>query len=345
MNTAILKNTNIEVCRVTAPLAPEAAWEVESLLLQVFEYGDYSFRSALLGRYHKTLNCTFFLAKHKGKTIAAAGCLYARKNPTISIVGPVGVSSKYRRNGIGTKLVTSLIKHLELRGCRAVYLGVLDDNPAVNFFRGLGFRKYQGVVMRLLLCPKTQFEQDYFGQCAEVKIRRVDWGDFPPIPALASFPCLMYTVDFRRSIFSSRYVEPARFLTMFPEMMSTFTKYGGFANVLATVTSENVVGLAHISRLPGKTQQHIAELDFFVHDNFVEHAERLVSATMQESSSLPIDRVNCYFLHCDKIKKDIVEKLGGIWIATLPGNALVQGKYEDVLVYQLRGDMNVVCQK
>jgi len=141
LNTAILKNTNIEVCRVTAPAAPEAAWEVESLLLKIFEYGDYSFRSALLGEYSKTLNCTFFLAKHKGKMIGAAGCLYTHKNPAIAIVGPVGVTAEYRGNGIGTKLVTSLIKHLELRGCRAVYLGVLDDNPAVNFFRGLGFRK------------------------------------------------------------------------------------------------------------------------------------------------------------------------------------------------------------
>lgn len=339
LKTSCIANADIEVCRVTAPLAPEAAWEVESLLLKIFEYGDYSFRSALSGEYSKTLNCTFFLAKYKGNLVGTAGCLYAHKNPTIAIVGPVGVAAKYRRNGIGTKLMASLINHLKLQGCMAVYLGVLPGTPAASLYETLGFEKYKGIAMRLLLCPKAQFEEGYFGKCANVKIQRVAWGDFPGIQALVSFPCHMYTVDLRRGIFSSKYVEPTKFLSVFPEMMRAFARDGGFANVLVAHQKENVVGFAHISRLSGKGQQHIAELDFYVHDNFIEQAELLVRRTVKESTCLSIDRVNCYCLGCDKTKLNIIETLGGTQVAALPENVLLHGIYEDVLVYQLKGNM------
>jgi GNAT superfamily N-acetyltransferase len=98
-------------------LKTQAAWEVECLLLKIFEYGDYSFHSALLGEYSQTLNCTFFLAKHKGNIVGAAGCLYSHMNPAVVIIGPVGVAAEYRRNGIGRKLVTSIVEHLRGRPC------------------------------------------------------------------------------------------------------------------------------------------------------------------------------------------------------------------------------------
>jgi hypothetical protein len=84
-NTIRLTSVDVEICRVTAPLEVEAAWEAESLLLKILEYGDYSFRSALLGEYSRTLNCTFFLAKHQGDLVGAAGCMYSHKNPAVAI--------------------------------------------------------------------------------------------------------------------------------------------------------------------------------------------------------------------------------------------------------------------
>ncbi|MCX5638673.1 MAG: GNAT family N-acetyltransferase [Planctomycetota bacterium] len=337
MNPSRLTTADIELCQVTAPLSPEATWEIESLLLKIFEYGDYSFRSALSGEYSKTLNCTFFLAKYRGEIVGAAGCLYAHKNPAIAIVGPVGVAAEYRGIGIGKKLMLSLIRHLKLENCMAGYLGVSPTNSTASFFSSLGFEKYKGIVMRLLLCPQAQFEQNYFGKSADTKIRRAAWGDFPGIQGLVSFPCLMYTIDLQRSIFSSKYVEPARFLSVFPEMMRAFARQGGFANVLVAQHKENVVGLAQIRKLPGQAQRHIGELDFYVHDNFVEKAESLVRATLQESTLLSVQIVNFYCLGCDRIKRDVIEALGGIHIATLPENILLYGKYEDVLVYQLKG--------
>jgi len=328
-----LEVENIDIHKVTAPLQPQMAWQVESLLVRIFEFGDYSFRSALKGEYSEKLNCTFFLAKRKDNIIGVAACLYAHKNPSVAVVGPVGILPEYRRSGIGTKLVTSLVNHLKSAGCMAAYLGVSEKNPAVNLYQKLGFKKYKGIVMRLLL--EDKFEQHYFSRHSDIKIRRTGWGDFPAILALASFPGGIYTFDFRRSIFSSKYVEPARFLSIFPEMMRDFARYGGFANVLTSKKEENVVGIAHIHKLPGKPQQHIAELDFYMHDNFIEWAKTLVQQTIEESESLFINGINCYCLACDSNKRETLISLGFRQIAVLPESVCINGNYYDVLIYHL----------
>jgi GNAT superfamily N-acetyltransferase len=333
-DTNQLTSIDVEISHATAPLESDVAWEVEALLLKILEYGDYSFHSALLGEYSQTLNCMFFLAKHNGNLVGAAGCLYSHKNPAVAIIGPVGVAAEYRRNGIGRKLVTSIIAHLRDQYCMAVYLGVSAGTPATYLYSSLGFKRYKGIVMRLLLCPEEEFTNIYFGKYPDVKIRRVVWGDFPGIQALATFPCRMYTCDFRRGVFSSRYIEPIRFLPVFPEMMRAFARSGGLANVLVAGGKENIVGIAHMSRLSGQAQRHIAEIDFYVHDNFVDQTEHLISTTMEESGNLSINRINCYCLGCDRLKRDIIDKLGGRQVAVLPGNIFVSGKYEDVLVYQ-----------
>jgi GNAT superfamily N-acetyltransferase len=333
-NTTQLTNVDIEICQATAPLEAGAAWEVESLLLKILEYGDYSFHSALLGEYSQTLNCTFFLAKHKGNLVGAAGCLYSHRNLAVAIIGPVGVAAEYRRNGIGRQLVTSIVEHLRGRHCMAVYLGVSAGTPATYLYSSLGFKRYKGIVMRLLLCPEEEFTNAYFGKCPDVKVRRAVWGDFPGIQALATFPCRMYTCDFRRGVFSSKYIEPIRFLPIFPDMMRAFARSGGLANVLVAGSKENIVGIAHMSRLPGQAQRYIAEIDFYVHDNFVDQTEHLVRSTMEGFRDQSINRINCYCLGCDHLKRNIIDKLEGRQVAVLPGNIFVSGKYEDVLVYQ-----------
>lgn len=330
---------DVDFFSVTAPLGREAAWEIESFLLKIFEYGDYSFRSALSGEYSKTLNCTVFAAKHKGALIGAAGCLYGRLNPAVAIVGPVGVAAEHRRNGIGRRLVESLIEHLKTRGCMAAYLGVSRDNPAGRLYEAIGFKKYHGIVMRYPMCPEGLFEREYFGKCADVKIRRAAWGDFPGFQSLISFPCRMFTVDFRRGIFSSKYVEPTRFLSVFPEMMKASAINGGFTNVLAAGSEERVVGYANVNRLAGKARRHVVELDFYVHDNFIEHAELLVDTTVKEAIPSTARQLNCYCLDCDKIKRSVIESLGGVEAAAPAENAVLDGVYHDILVYKLKGDL------
>ena len=341
LNTTTLQESDIRFRCFTAPLLPGIVRETESLLLQIFEYGDYSFRSALSGEYSQTLACVFFTAEHKGKTIGAAGCLYAHENPAVSILGPVGVADGYRGKGIGTGLVGCVVDFLKERGGEAIYLGVLRTSRAVNLYRRLGFEKYTGIVMRRLFCSAQKFEKNCFGRTNNVKIRRAVHGDLPQILALASFPCSIYTFDFRRSIFSSKYIEPVRFLSLFGEIVEGYIKQG-FANVLVCGRPERVVGVAYVSVPANEARKHIAELDFYIHDNFIDWAETLVSTTIKESVNLSIDKINCYCPACDHIKQNVLLSLGAEKIAVLPDNIRLNDNYIDVHIYELKGHSGAV---
>jgi len=312
----------------------EAAWEVEALLLNVFEYGDYSLRSALSGAYSEHLDYILCLARADGVLIGAGAALCGRRNPTVALLGPVGVLDSHRRRGIGTAIVKSLIDDLRGRGCETVYLGVSSGHPALKLYERLGFVTYSGIVRRLSLCPSAAWEQKYFSPCARVGVRRADWGDFPGMQALLCYPGSMRTVDLSRGIFSSRYVKPARFLGLFPEIVKTCQQRGGFADVLVTQAAQSVVGFAHVCRLRGEVQRHIAQLEFYVHDSFMDQGRRLVHAMILQARSLHVGRLRCALLSGDSLKRRTVEDLGGACIASLAASACIGGTFEDVLIYE-----------
>lgn len=319
---------------VTAPLAPEPAWEVEAHLLRIFEYADYSLRAALSGAYAPDLECVFSMARAKGVLTGAAGALYGRQNPAVAILGPVGVREADRRRGIGTAMVAPLLDVLGTRGCEAVYLGVSLENPAGRLYRRLGFARYRGIVHRRLLRGQADWEQTHFAPSARVGVRRAHWGDFPGVQALLSCPGLMLTVDATQGIFSSRYVEPARFLGLFPTVMTTCRRQGGLANVLVSTPRQSVVGFAYVYRLFGAAQQHIAQLEFYLHDNFLDHAELLARATTCEAATLPVRRFRCLCLRGDNLRRRAVERLGGLPVATLPESTCIDERLEDTVIYE-----------
>jgi len=323
-----------EICRVQAPVPPALAWEIESLLLRIFEYGDYSLRSALSGAYSETLTCVFLVARKQGRVIAATACLHRGKNPCVAVIGPVGVASEYRRRGIGTRLVAGTIEYLRQQGAQAVYLSVSRRNPAAEFYKKLGFRPYHGIVMRRLLCTSGDFDRSYFRGHNLMRIRAAVWGDMPGVSALAVFPGSMYTFDLCRGLLSSKYIKPERFLSVFPEMMSMLTKQDGVANVVVVGSCENVVGIAHIRRAAGKAQHHIAEIDFYLHDNFIEQAEHLVRITLTQSASLSAKKVYFRCLACDAIKRTVIKALGARQIGVLAANVRINRRFEDILIYE-----------
>ena len=327
--------TKTSFVQVTAPLPCDLAWEVESLLLKVFEYGDYSFRSALTGRYSETLDCVFTLARRAGALAGVAGCLYAHANPAIALLGPVAVAQEYRRNGLGTTLVRSAVDYLKTKNCAAVYLGVSKGNPAVHLYEAAGFRPYRGIVMRLLPFGEGQVRDLGFGGGSDVSIRPVTWGDFPAVQALAVWPARMYTFDLPRGIFSSRYCEPSRFLSVFPDMMRAFARTGGGAHVLRAGERHDVVGIAWMRRLPAQAQQHVAEFDLFVCDDFLAQATPLARTTLQLRDSLSVRQIYCACVSGDHLKREILEQLGARPVASLPGQVCLKGESMDVVLYRI----------
>lgn len=326
---------NVVVSMVVAPLSYDFAWQVESFLLEIFEYGDYSFRAALRGEYSETLSCVFFLAKDGERIVGTAGCLYAVNDPRIAILGPVGVAKDFRRNGLGTRLVDHVISYLDERGSNVIYLGVSHSNPAVNLYHRLGFTRYHGIVMRRMLNGDSALEDYYKEHGQEVNIRPAAWGDFPKIQALACYPCRIKTFDLAGGIFSSRYAEPMRFLSVFPSIMKSITKQGGVINVLTAGPEESIVGIAHIIKYRPKPQQHMGILDFYIHDAFLDRVPKLLSKTIQDAGSLSVTNVSFSCVSTDQIKSNIMARLGARRVSVLPHSVYLSGSIEDILTYYL----------
>jgi ribosomal protein S18 acetylase RimI-like enzyme len=320
--------------QVEAPLGAGPAWDVESFLLRIFEYGDYSFRSALRGAYSDDLGCTFFLARREGRLIGAAGSLYAREVPGVAIVGPVAVAPEYRRMGVAGALLDQLMADLGRRGCLGAYLGVSPTNPARSLYEKLGFRPHAGVVMRRLFCSDRQFEENRFGRHGDAHIRPCDWADFAGVMCLLTCRCSMYTADYRQGIFSTRYAPPHRFLPVFPAVMNALSRFGGSAHVLVTDNHGSIAGWSQLVRNPGPARRHAADLDLFVHDSFLHKAESLVRRTVESAGPLGVRRITCCCLACDSVKRRIIENVGARPVGQLTGAARIGDCLEDAIVYE-----------
>jgi len=77
--------------QIIPPVSADTAWEIESFLLKIFEYGDYSFRSMLRGEYALTLGSCCFAALHQEKIVGVVVCLYPRQNPLAALLGLTGI--------------------------------------------------------------------------------------------------------------------------------------------------------------------------------------------------------------------------------------------------------------
>ncbi|MFC1782596.1 GNAT family N-acetyltransferase [Planctomycetota bacterium] len=326
----------LEIKQMDPPLSPELAWEIEAFLLKIFEFGDYSFRSALLGEYSSTLGSPFFLAFLDGKMAAAAACLFSRQYPLLALMGPVATAENYRRKSLASSLINSIMEHLSALGCRAVYLGVSHNNhPARTLYRQLGFENHQGIIMRRLLPGNENFDHFYFAPSAKAKIRKISWGDYGAVLTLLACPCDLYCFDFFQGLFSSKYAPPTRFMNVFPEMMKRIASSPGGANVLLAEPQEKLMGIAHLTTFPGTPRSHIALLDFFVHDNYITDAKALLLRTLRDAANLNVKSIYGYVPARDELKQKAFLSVGARPRATLPKNISINGQYQDVLVYEM----------
>ncbi len=326
---------DIKFRKLTAPIDHVTAWRIESFLLKIFEYGDYSFRSALLGRLSSTLECTVFLAETTQMLLAVAVCLHSRTKNADAITGPVAVEPRYRRKGLGKTILTRAIEHLICCNIHRVYLAVREQNPARTLYEKLGFTNYNGIIMRKILKQSDRIPVQTGDDCQKEIIRRTVWGDYPAVSALIASDASMYAFDFSRAIFSGRYVPCDRFLSVFPKMMEHFTKYGGFANVIVSPLSFNIVAIAHIQRMPGPLQDHMAVLDFFANDDYIDRTSNLLTITIEQAKSLSLETIRIYCPAADHFKRRIIEALGPKIETVMRKHLKINNCFQDVFVYRL----------
>lgn len=335
-NRTAIALRSFTVRELSAPLSPELTWLIESFLLKVFEYGNFSFRAALRGQLSSMLCCTFYIATDGDQVVGAAGCLHSSHNQPVALFGPIAVEPQYRRSGIGTSLATMILEYLMAQDCRAVYLGVIGNNPARRLYEKVGFENYQGIIMRRLFGPPGEFEASYFQRCSQTTVKQADWADYCNVQVLLASPCSMYAFDYLRGGFSSRYAPPHSFLPQFPSLMKTVSAGLGLANVLVTGPQANVVGISHITRPHSAPLRHAATLDFFIHDNFVDQADELLYTTIRQAQESGVSTLNCFVPEGDQVKRSIMKRLNATQTAVLPESVRLNGHHQNTLVYKCR---------
>jgi len=230
-------------------------------------------------------------------------------------------------------LINRLCDYLAVQDVSSTYLAVKHNHPARPLYHQLGFQDAQGIVMRRLLKEVKFFDENYFSFSTAVNIRKADWSDYCGVQLLLITPATMICFDYQRGLFSSRTSEPTRFLSVFPDLMKQQSQNCGLTHVLVIGAQEKVMGLAHISRSTAAPLRHLATLDFFVHDPFIRYSPQLVSQTIEQARQLDVQRIWCYVPRADQLKRHILEQLDLTLQATLPRQLLINGQWQDTLIY------------
>ncbi len=335
MATVMPNNMNqIKYYSICSPATTKDAQQIQSFLLDIFEYGDYNFRLALLQKFSPALKSVYYLAKYENSIIAAAGGLYNLNSSVFAIVGPVCVAEAWRRLGIGKKIVELLLQHLKSNNCCAAYLGVNPHNRATALYRQLGFDNYNGFVMRKLFVPQEEIEKK-FQSPAFLKIKSLQWHHWPALMALFAWPARLYTADFSNNIFSSRYFPIEKFAPVFSTLMTNIQKNEGYANVLISNTEDVITGYCNIIPNAPSFGKHIAVADFYLHDDCLDKAGLLLKTTIEKTKNSGIEKIYFYCLSCDHEKQKIIESIGGSVEVVLPRNINVNQSCVDLLIYRL----------
>ena len=188
--------------------------------------------------------------------------------------------------------------------------------------------------MRRFFVSESEFNKRYSPD-QQLVIRKIDWQDFAQVSALFCEPAAMYCFDFCEQIFSARYGEAQTFLPVFPSLMNSLEKNGGCGSALQTKEHSSIIGAAFIKTPPSKTQSHIAVLDFFILDGFVDKGKDLVTETIKQSGLNGNRTILCYCPNCDIHKKKILLSLGAESYAALPGFIRINNKLQDTVMYKL----------
>jgi GNAT superfamily N-acetyltransferase len=299
---------NLSVELLESPLDNLLAWEVEQFLVKMFEYGNYSFRAALLGDHADVLTFVLCLVREENRLLGIGACLYRKSSPNVAILGPVGVSAQHRGQGLGSRLVNRLLRHLDWIGCKATFLGMSPDVDVTPFYEKSGFTSHSGVVLCRYAQGKEIFDNLY--QRTQTTLARpMDWGDFADVSALYTHPGKMYSFDFTGGLLSSRYVELPSFLPVFPALMKSLQRRGGLAYVMESRQSRQVVGMARILRADGSVRKHVGELEFYLHDNFLGLGRILLDQIVHKALLQSIERMYIWCIDCDTVKRELVESI------------------------------------
>ena len=94
--------------------------------------------------YLKKLNSSFWLALNDGKLIGAVGIL--EKTEKLAYIKRLVVKKEFRRQGLGQKLLQTVLSFAKEHGFNTIYAGTVEENQnAIKFYESQGFAREDNV--------------------------------------------------------------------------------------------------------------------------------------------------------------------------------------------------------
>ena len=236
----------------------------------------------LQGRMNRWLFAPHFIGRIDG---AAAGsmCYYAPcEGADVGAVEFVGTQENFRRRGVASALLGTLVEHFTARGGQALYL--CTDNPvAGHLYERHGFRYHVGDGMRYLAPHAADFDRRWFAAGGAATIRDAHWGDLARLCVLYnhSDPAWLVKDPLSAAFRDTRYERH------FVSVMRQIEDAGG-AFLLLEADASRVVGAAAFRRQETFFEQHVATLSLRVARAYFGLAADLLETAAVRAAALGI---------------------------------------------------------
>ena len=212
----------------------------------------------LRGRMNRWLYAPHFIGRIDGNPAGSMCCYAPRDSGAVGAVEFVGTEQRFRRRGVASALLGTLVEHFTARGGKALYL--CTDNPvAGHLYERHGFRYHVGDGMRYLAPGAADFDRRWFAPGGATTTRDAHWGDLARMCVLYNHPDPAWLVKdplsaaFRDTRYERHFVSVLRQI-----------EDGGGAFLVLEADASRVVGAAAFRRRDTFYEQHVATLSLRV---------------------------------------------------------------------------------
>jgi GNAT superfamily N-acetyltransferase len=259
-------------------------------LLSMYSYWDEAHRSGiwaddlrsrLEGRGGQD---AFFVALDGSVPVAALDLCRSRADPRVGCIHRVFTNPYYRHRGLAGRLLSRACEHFETGGGEWLMLNTGWDTSAHHLYREFGFQEMRrdpwsdGVLMGRTMTGDVmeEWREAYFEPVDRVRSVQLDGRHWAPLMLLCNGACSYLVHHYALGILGDWAVD-GRLLSLFRVLESG----KGFAVGLQTprgvlVGFATVVPCLDLWQI-ASYQRHIRLVDVWLHSNYIQHTQRLLS--------------------------------------------------------------------
>ena len=228
----------------------------------------------------------------------------SRRVPCVCSFGYVFTAENARKLGIAENMCRVAVDDFAKLGGRALFLS--GGEPASDVYLRVGFRPFNGHIMRCVIGDEKAFGEFYFAGRPVAGIRKLAWADWAMAAVLYGQPTNIHIRDYGIKLYSGPGQEIIRFQSVVPLLMRPQEAGAGLSKV-AEDAAGHLVGIANLRQLePGR-----ALLDLHVHPTSRACAGTLLKEMLSTARQMGWGGVSAKAARADEEKLKVFQEAGG----------------------------------